>query len=293
MDFSSTLIFGCGYLGQRVGRLLFSRGEDLVYGTTRSQGKADRLAKIGIRPILLDVTDPGVFPRLPTVESVLYCVGFDRGAGQSIRQVYVDGFRRVLDALADQQPGCPIVYAGSTGVYGGSDGGWVDETSPVDPQTESGRACLDAERMLETYPGPSIILRYAGLYGPGRIMRRDSLIRGEPVVGSPDKFLNFIQIDDAATVTVVALDEVARGDRGLFLISDGHPLTRSEFYGATAEFLLAPPPRFESPVPGSLESRREESNKRVDNRKMLGRWGAILRHPDIRSGLAASLKAES
>jgi len=293
MDSSSTLIFGCGYLGRRVGRLLVDRGDALVYGTTRSQAKADRLTEVGIRPILADVTNPGAFPKFPIVKCVLYCVGFDRGSGQSIRQVYVDGFRRVLDALVDQQPGCPIVYASSTGVYGGSDGAWVDETSPVDPQTESGRACLDAERMVETYPGPSIILRFAGLYGPNRIMRRESLLKAEPVVGSPDKFLNFIQIDDAAAVTVRALDEVERQGSDLFLISDGYPLTRSEFYSVAAELLMAPPPRFESPAPGSPESRREDSNKRIDNRKMLDRWGDVLRYCDIRSGLAASLKVES
>ena len=120
-------------------------------------------------------------------------------------------------------------------------------------------------------------------------MRQESLKRGEPVVGSPDKFLNFIQIDDAAAITVRALDDVETDGRNLFLISDGHPVTRTEFYGVTAELLGAPPPRFESPAPGSPEAKREESNKRIDNRKLLDRWGNILRYPDIRAGLAASL----
>ncbi len=292
MPTSATLIFGCGYLGRRVGRLLVERGEQ-VYGTTRGPGKADGLAAMGISPVIADVMEPGSLGHLPAVDRVLYCVGFDRKAGRSIRQVYVDGFRNFLDALSERQPGCPIVYASSTGVYGGNDGGWVDETSPADPQTESGRACFEAEELLldrsDAQQLSAIVLRYAGLYGPSRIMRQESLQRGEPVVGSPDKFLNFIQIDDAAAITVRALDDVETDGRNLFLISDGHPVTRTEFYGVTAELLGAPPPRFESPAPGSPEAKREESNKRIDNRKLLDRWGNILRYPDIRAGLAASL----
>ncbi len=288
----STLIIGCGYLGKRVGRLLVGRG-DRVFGTSRSRDKADALAASGIEPVIAEVTRPETLADLPIVDRILYCVGFDRSAGQPIRQVYVDGFKTTLQAISGRQPSCPIVYASSTGVYGGDDGDWVDEASPVEPRTESGRACFDAEQVLASHAGPSVILRYAGLYGPGRIMRLESLRKGEPVVGNPDKSLNLIQIDDAAAVTVRALDDLAGLRLEIFLVSDGHPLFRSEFYGATAELLQAPSPRFVAPSPGSPEAKREGSNKRVSNRKMIERWGNILRYPDIRSGLAASLNAEA
>lgn len=288
----STLIFGCGYLGRRVGQILVDRGQK-VYGTTRSQDKASSLVASGIEPVIADVTRPESLDNFPTVGRILYCVGFDRGAGLPIRQVYVDGFKNALRAIADRQPACPIVYASSTGVYGGDDGEWVDESSPVEPRTESGQACFDAEQALAGHAGPSIILRYAGLYGPSRIMRLESLRKGEPVVGNADKFLNLIQIDDAAAITVRALEDVAGHRLEVFLISDGHPTTRSEFYGATAELLQAPSPRFAAPSPGSPEAKREGSNKRIDNRKMVDRWGDTLRYADVRSGLAASLDVEA
>ena len=294
MPTSSTLILGCGYLGQRVAQQLITAGQT-VYGTTRSQAGADRLAAMAIMPVLADVTDPMSLRAFPVVDRILFCVGFDRSAGQSIRQVYVDGLSRFLAVIADRQPACPLVYASSTGVYGGSDGDWVDETSPVDPQTESGRACWEAEQILADHAGRNqcgtIVLRYAGLYGPRRIMRQASLARGEPVVGSPDKWLNFIQIDDAAAVAVRALEDAGTIGHELFLVADGHPLTRTEFYGAVAELLGAPSPRFETPAPGSPAAAREDSNKRIDNRKLLGRWSDCLRYADIRAGLTASLAA--
>lgn len=287
-----SLILGCGYLGERVARLLIERG-DQVWGTTRSESRARELTALGIEPVVADVTHPETLVGLPRVDRVLYCVGFDRTAGRSIREVYVDGFRVALDALEQSQQACPLVYASSTGVYGGDDGAWVDESTPVDPQTESGRACRDAERMVPTSTRGSIILRYAGLYGPDRIMRRESLLRGEPVTGNPDKYLNFIQIDDAAAVAVAALDAARAGEHDLFLASDGNPVVRAQFYGAVAELLHAPPPRFEPPEPGSPAALREESNKRISNRKLIGRWGDLIRYPDIRAGLAASLQAEA
>ena len=288
------LIFGCGYLGRRVAQIQIERGRP-VFGTTRSPARAAELRSLGIEPVVLDVTDRGSLASLPPAMAILYCVGFDRRAGRSIREVYVDGFRNVLDALAEHQSDIPIVYASSTGVYGGDDGAWVDETTPVDPQTESGRACWDAEQLLVARTGVqfsrSMTLRFAGLYGPGRIMREESLRRGEPVVGNADKYLNFIQIDDAAAVTAWALDQAEPAGHNLYLVSDGHPVTRTEFYGTTAEYLGAPPPRFEAPEPGSAEAKREGSNKRISNRKLLGDWGQTcsLRYPDIRAGLAASL----
>ena len=288
----STLIFGCGYLGRRVATRLRGRG-DRVFGTTRGGPGVVSLARLGIEPVVADVTRPETLADLPAADRVLYCVGFDRKAGASIREVYVDGFRAALDRLLVINPRCPVVYAGSTGVYGGDDGGWVDETTPVDPRTESGRACLDAERILQAADCPSTVLRLAGLYGPDRIMRRDGLLRGEPVVGSPDKYLNFVQIEDAAAVAARALDDAPRADRALFLVSDGNPVTRAQFYGAAAELLGAPPPRFEAPEPGSPEAKREGSNKRIDSRKLLGRWPDAIRHPDVRSGLEASLRAEA
>ena len=291
---ATTLIFGCGYLGGRVARRLVERG-DPVFGTTRNPRRAEELTRLGIQPVITDVTRPETLNDLPSVDRVLYCVGFDRKAGNSIREVYVDGFRYALDAIGRVRSGCPVVYASSTGVYGGNDGDWVDEMSPVDPRTESGQACWDAEQVLtghEISRNGGAILRYAGLYGPDRIMRRESLQRGEPVVGNPDKFLNFIQIDDAATVTVRMLDETT-GSLDLFLVSDGRPVIRSQFYATVAELLHAPPPRFESPAPGSPAALREDSNKRISNRKLVGRWGDILRYTDIRDGLKASLAERS
>ncbi len=279
----ATLILGCGFLGRRVAAQLMARGER-VFGTTRSESGAASLKALGVEPVVADVLDPSSL-RLPAAGRVFACIGFDRTAGVPIRQVYVEGLRAALEALPVEPS--RLVYASSTGVYGQTAGEWIDEDSPIDPRTDSGRACLEAESLVLARPG-GVVLRYSGLYGPGRMIRRSSVERGEPLAGDADRWLNVIHVDDAASVAVAAL---ARGEPGrVYLASDDRPVARREYYETVAEWLKAPPPAF---VPAESNSRREGGNKRVSNRRMRRELGVILAYPDIATGIAATLTAEA
>ena len=288
---TKTLIVGCGYLGRRVARLLTDRG-DRVFGTTRSLGRAIELSRLGIEAVVADVMVPDSLARLPEVDRVLYCVGFDRSEGVPIRTVYVDGLRHALGHLIERAGS--LVHASSTGVFGQDDGGWVDEDSPAEPRTESGRACLEAEGVVRSYEAegqlPATILRFSGLYGPGRIMLREKLLEAHPIVGDPEKYLNLVHVDDAARVAVAALDQGRAG--ALYLVSDDRPAPRREFYTLAAGALNASAPRFQPPQPGSPKAGREESNKRVSNARMHADLGVTLAYPDITSGVPAALANE-
>lgn len=281
----STLIVGCGYLGQRVGTILAGRGEH-VFGTVRSAARAGILASIGIEPVIADVLEPQSLTTLPGADRVLYCVGFDRSAGVPMRTVYVDGLRNVLARLEGREG--RFAYVSSTGVYGRSDGEWVTEEDVADAVQESGRVLLDAEQLVR--PLGAIVLRCSGLYGPGRIPGRAALERGEPIASDPSRYLNLIHVDDAATAVVAALD---RGEPGrIYHLSDDRPVERGEYYGRAAALLAAPPPRFEPPTPGGPSALREESNKRISNRRLRDELRVDLAYPDISTGLAAALTVE-
>ncbi len=279
----ATLIVGCGYLGRRVAALRRAAGRT-VYGTTRTPAGAAELAGLGIEPVLANVLE---LDSLPAAEEVVHCVGYDRGAGASMRSVYVDGLAAVLDRLAGR---CErLVYASSTGVYGRDDGGWVDEDEPPRPTTESGQVCLEAEGLIAA-ADPKIratILRFSGLYGPGRVVRRAAIERGESIAGDPDRWLNLVHIDDAAAAVALALDAESTGP--LYLVSDQRPVPRGEYYRAVARLVGGPEPRFVAPAPGSPEAAREGSNKRVDARKIREELGLSLAFPDIGTGLPQAL----
>jgi nucleoside-diphosphate-sugar epimerase len=284
----STLIVGCGYLGQRVGEVLVRRGER-VAGTVRSPSRVAEIARLGIEPVIADVMEMHSLDGLPPVENILFCVGYDRNTSADKRTVYVDGLGNLLARIPREVR--RIVYASSTSVYGQSEGQFVDEESPTDPVEASGLICLEAEQTLRKgcrdRTISAVILRYSGFYGAGRILRRSMLERGEPIPGDPARFLNLIHIEDAAQAAVAALQ--ATDPDPLILVSDDQPVERQEYYRVVAHWLNAPPPQFVLPRAGTPGGFRDSSNKRICNRKMHRRLGLTLAYPDIYRGVPAAL----
>ena len=239
------LVFGCGYLGRRVAERWRAAGET-VYVVTRSSEHARRFRQQGFEPIVADVVRPATLVDLPSADTVLYAVGFDRAAGLSIHEVYVNGLAAVLDALPASTG--RFIYISSTGVYGTAGGEWVDEQSPCQPNRDAGRACLAAEERLAAHPlgKRSAILRLAGLYGPGRIPRQRELLAGAPLPVPSDGYLNLIHVDDAVRVVLAVAGRAPTGQT--YLVADGQPVGRREYYAELARLLTRPQPQFESPA---------------------------------------------
>ncbi len=285
----SKLIFGCGYLGSRVARRWRDAGEQ-VFVVTRDSQHAREFAKQGCTPIVADVVREQSLVHLPAAETVLYAVGYDRRAGVSMHEVFASGLESVLDALPAETG--KFIYISSTGVHAQSQGEWVDEDSPCDPRRHGGLACLAAERILAAHRLGSrgIILRLAGLYGPGRIPNAAEIRLHQPVAAPEQGYLNLIFVDDAASV-VLAADQRANPPR-TYLVSDGHPVQRRAYYEALARLLGAPPPKFAPPSPHAPASVRAASDKRVCNARMLAELGVTLAYPSYREGLAAIVAEE-
>jgi nucleoside-diphosphate-sugar epimerase len=280
----TNLIFGCGYLGMRVARRWIEQGID-VAAVTRRSDRAETLAKEGVRPIVADVTRGETLADLPEAAVVLVAVGHDRSSGQSIEATYVEGLRNILGCLNDRTK--RIVYVSSTGIFGPAAGATIDETTAPNPTTTGGRAHWLAEQTLAEHRlgERAIVLRMAGLYGPGRLPRLADLVAGRPIAASPDGQVNLIHIDDGASAAVAA--GLHRSAPELFLISDGHPVARREFLAEMARIAGASPPKFVDAA--RLDpAARGSGDKRIDNRRMIERLGVEIEYPTYREGLAAS-----
>lgn len=268
------LIFGCGYLGRAVAARWLARGCRVAALTRTNAGP---LRSAGIEPITGDVLAPLAPDALPAAPTVLYAVGLDRAAGTPMREVYVTGLANVLRALP---PCARFIYISSTSVYGQSDGTWVDENGPTGPTEESGKVVLEAEQLLRAKKPDAIVLRSAGLYGPNRLLRKQAILKGEPLVGDADKWLNLVHVSDAAAAVLWAESHAAPG--ATYNIADGTPVTRRDFYSRLAELLNAPEARFDQrPEPGA-------PNRRIDAAKFraLG-WAPAL--PSYRDGLPVAV----
>jgi nucleoside-diphosphate-sugar epimerase len=277
------LIFGCGYLGQRLAALWLAQGH-CVYVTTRKEEKALQFRRQGFTPILCDVLDPDSLIKVPAVDCLVYAVGRDRTTAKSPREVYVEGLHHLLDTVSFPPR---FLYISSTSVYGQHNGEWVDESAPTEPTEESGRVLLEAESLLHrTLPG-AIILRFAGIYGPGRLLRRQAIEEHQTLGGDPDQWLNLIHVNDGAAAILATEQRAQPG--AVYNVSDGHPVRRRDFYATLAALLKAPEPRFGSAVQSSSLFGTEPANRRIVNRRLLEELKVDLHYPSWVKGLTASL----
>lgn len=277
------LVIGCGYLGQPVAQAWRKIGHRVV-ALTRS--RVETLSDFGLTPLLGDITASVAEIDFPRASTVLYAVGYDRTQAKSMREVYVHALDNVLKRLPKPDR---FIYISSTSVYGQTSGEWVDEQSETIPIDESGRICLEAEEVVRSHIPEAMILRFAGIYGPGRLMRQTDIRQGKQLVIDPDKWLNLIHVQDGVAAILAAEQSGSPGE--VYLISDGHPIKRHDFYSFLAQQLQAPPIQFAPFLP--LASQKAETNRRISNRKSIERLGLSPVYPSFREGVPDSLQTES
>lgn len=279
---AEVLIAGCGYVGTALGWRLAAEGH-VVWGLQRRREPLPA----GIRPLHADLTDPETLGTVPAgLDFVFFTAapgGFDDG---EYRAIYVDGLRHLLDALRgkDQHPR-RVFFTSSTAVYAQSDGQWVDEDSPTEPEHFPGLRMLEAERLLLDGPFPATVLRLGGVYGPGRGRLIERVRQGDAVcTEGPPVYTNRIHRDDCAG----ALQHLMRLPHpdGLYVGVDHEPAGESTVMQWLAAAVGLPPPRVVK-SPETL-SRRPRGNKRCRNTKLV-ESGYLFQYPTFREGYASLL----
>ena len=277
------LIAGCGFVGTRLG-LELAAAADEVWGLSPSP--ADLPAPI--QPFAADVTKPDTLQNLPaSLDLVFFTAAPERHDDEGYVSVYVNGLRNLIDALdAQRQRPRRVLFTSSTAVYEQNDGGWVDETSPTEPRGFSGRRLLEAESLLHASPFASVVVRLAGIYGPGRGRMVSSVRDGTATChDGPVAFTNRIHRDDCAGV----LRHLASipDPLPLYLAADNEPADNATVLRWLAEQLHKPVPPTR-PAAG-LSSWERGSSKRCRNDRLIAS-GYRLRFPTFREGYGAILR---
>ncbi len=257
------LIVGCGFVGEATADLFHAAGWQVI-GWTHSADSAARLSAEKPYPVSAhDITSAthvqAAARDLPggnALDTLIDCVSSGRGGGpEQYRRVYLDGARHLLAAFRPTR----FVYTGSTSVYAQTDGSLVDESSPANPDRETGRILRETENVVLAASGGTVA-RLAGIYGPGRSVLLRKFLAGEAVTeGDGGRWLNQIHRADAAA----ALFRLAQPDAppGVYNVADDTPLTQLELYRALAA-------RFARPLPPSgpedRQRKRGWTSKRVD-----------------------------
>ena len=289
------LIIGAGYVGMPLGAELVRRGHE-VFGVRRDASASGSLRSAGINPIFADVTQPNTLEKLPRdFDWVVNCVASGGGSAEDYRRVYLQGTRNVVDWLrtARRDAGNPrFVYTSSTSVYGQNDGSMVDEKSPTEPATETGRVLLETEGALldaaRKNNFAAMILRVAGIYGPERGHWFKQFLSGDARLdGKGERFLNMIHRDDVIGCIVATLERGHGGE--IYNAVDNEPVSQFNFFSWLATTLGKPRP---DSIPENIEGTRKRgiTNKRISNLKLKQQLGYSFKYPTFREGYAAAIQ---
>jgi len=285
-------ILGCGYVGLELARQLQPNHE--VVGVRRSPDGTEAVEGTGATAVRADVTDAGDLAAVPDADALVFAASSGGRGAEAAREVYVDGLRTAIETFGarDDAPD-QLVYTSSTGVYGDHDGGWVDETTPLDPTTEKTRVLAEAERVAREvaaeYGIDGRVARFAGLYGPDRY-RLERYIEGPVTAG----YLNMLHRDDAAGVVRFMLED---SDEDLLLAVDDEPVDKHAFADWLAdECGVDRPPkrskdeRLDDPGLSAAARRRILTSKRCSNDRLRD-LGYEFRFPTFREGYRAAIEA--
>jgi nucleoside-diphosphate-sugar epimerase len=285
------LIIGCGYVGLPLGAELVRLGHE-VCGVTRSAQNHAALKARSIQPFMADVAHRPDLDKLPPpFDWVVNTVSSSHGGLEEYKQVYWEGTRNILDWLAASPPK-KFVYTSSTGVYGQTDGSQVKESSPAEPASETGQVLVAAENLLlDAARGkkfPAIILRVAGIYGPGRGHLFLQYLKNEArMAGRGAGLLNMIHRDDVVNCIIAALKNGHAGE--VYNAVDDEPVAQIHFFRWLSETLGKNMPPFgDEPAPDGRK--RAVTHKKVLNRKLKAELGHQFKYPTFRQGYTAEIQ---
>ncbi len=276
----TVLVAGCGDLGTEVGLRLAAAGHRVV-GLRRSPG----VLPAAIEGLAGDLAGP--LPALPgDIDLVVYAAAADTRSVEAYRAAHVTGPSNVLTALAAAEA-TPhrLVFVSSTAVYGATDGAWVDEDTPTAPTTATAEVLVEAERaVLDGGVPEPVVLRLAGVYGPGRTRLIEQVRAGRATIPDVPVYTNRIHRDDAARAVVHLLTGVA-GPRPVYLGVDHDPADRGEVLRFLADELGVAPP------PAGPAERGRGGNKRCRHDRLVAS-GFAFTYPTYREGYRAILAGE-
>jgi nucleoside-diphosphate-sugar epimerase len=301
---------GSGVLGRRLVPQLVARGHQ-VTATTTDPSKLGLLEQLGADAVVMDGLDAvsvgeAVAAARPEV-IVHQMTGLspahagkpdlkhpDRFFGPTIR-LRTEGTDHLL-AAAEAVGVSHVVAQGFASFNGIRRGGWVKtEEDPLDPGPANARRLAEALRHVEdmVVKADGAVLRYGGFYGPGATDDQVELVRKRmyPLVGGGPGYFSFVHLDDAASATVLAVEQKARG---VFNIVDDDPAPAREWLPHLAACAGAKPPLriprwLARLLAGEMAVIMMTEGRGFSNAKARRELGWEPRYPSWRQGFEAEL----
>ncbi|UXI02265.1 NAD-dependent epimerase/dehydratase family protein [Photobacterium sp. TY1-4] len=265
-------VCGCGWLGLPLARHLAEQG-DTVFGTQRDPARAAQLAAEGIHGVAVTlplsaakVESDAELARLLAADVLVIAIPPGRQAGADT--AFVTNVKSL--SRAAQAQGCQrVIFISTTSVYG-EVSGRIDESTPPQPNTTSGRAHHALEQWLRTqWQQNLVVLRFSGLIGPHR--HPVKYLAGRSAIANGGDPVNLIHLDDC----IAAIDAIIHRwptQTLLHLAAPSHP-GRAVYYTRMAQLAGLAAPEFQTSTPGA--------GKWIDARQTCAWLGLELTHADL------------
>lgn len=230
-------ILGCGWFGLSLAKDLLTKG-CTVKGSTTSSEKLSLLNNVGIKPYLIDFSREEVYhDEFFDCDVLFIAIPPKRKSGEA--SIYPQKIKSIL-RVASQKGVTQIILISSTGVYENSNRHFNEQDIPQ-PNTDSGKALLLAENIArEQDKITTTILRFGGLYGPGRDPGR--FFAGKKNIPNGLAPINMIHLDDCIGISLAIIGKEAFGQT-YNACSPQHP-SRTEFYTFSAREMNFAMPEF-------------------------------------------------
>ena len=302
---------GTGVIGRRLVPQLVARGHQ-VTATTTSPAKLGLLQQLGADGVVMDGLDPvsvgeAVAAARPDA-IVSQMTGLSEAHAGKPNMRKPDRFFATTNRLrsegtdhlvaAAEATGVSHVVAQSAAIFNGiREGGWVkteqDPLEAISPAAMKGTKAINHLEDVVVKAGGAV-LRYGGLYGPGATDDQVKLVRKRlfPLVGGGTGYFSWVHVDDAASATILAVEQQAKG---VFNIVDDEPAPVSEWLPYLAECAGAKPPRrlpkwLAQLLAGEMVADMMTNKGRgFSNAKAKRELGWQLRYPSWRQGFKEEL----
>jgi nucleoside-diphosphate-sugar epimerase len=280
-------IFGLGYSGREIAKLLRAAGWS-VAGTTRRDDKLAELRAEGIEAHAFDGAAPLPADAFGNATHVL-CTIAPGTSGDPALATSAPLLRRARW----------LGYLSTTGVYGDHGGGWVDENTPPRPGQARSIQRLKAERAWQATgleAGVAVdIFRLPGIYGPGRSAIDQVKAGTARRIDKPGQVFSRIHVADIAATVLAAV--TARSSGATYNVADDLPASTADVTAHACDLLDVPTPPLVpwatiEPTLSDMARSFYAENRRVKNERIKSELGVTLRYPTYREGLRAIAAAE-
>jgi len=301
---------GTGVMGRRLVPQLVARGHQ-VTATTTGPGKLGLLEQLGADGVVMDGLDAvsvGEAVAAARPDAIVHqMTAISPAHAGKPDMKHMDRFFATTNRLRTEGTDHLLAAAEATGVShvvaqghaswnGIRRGGWVKtEEDPLDPGPTNMREGMEAMRHVEdvVVEAGGAVLRYGGFYGPGATDDVVELVRRRqfPLVGGGTGYSSWVHLDDAASATVLAVEQQARG---VFNIVDDEPAPASEWLPHLAACTGAKRPMrvpkwLARLLAGDVAVTMMTEGRGFSNAKAKRELGWELRYPSWRQGFREGL----